>query len=393
VRVADNHNYFAAGVLVHNCDDPNNVKDQSDARLDEATNFFTRVLPTRFNDPVTGRLIVIQQRTHEKDISGYILSNLSSDYVKLILPMEFETKRRCVTVPLRYTNGKPWRDPRKEVGELLHPAQMPKAQLQELKRTIGSSYAIAGQLQQRPAPEEGGMIKKKWWKIWPHEKPPALQYTILSIDTAMSEREDAAYSAATTWGVFNETETPNEYGAGEGDGGFPVVIPNVILLSTWREQCAYPELRRRVQRMAIDYLDDGPSQRPVNKRRSPDIILVEAKANGISLIQDLRRGGVPAIGFNPDKLGDKKQRVRLITPLIESGRVWLPGKGPDYKVPRPFADDFREQCGMFPNAASRDLVDTMTQALWRLQSSGFVWGTGDPGPEEPEDMVYREAFY
>ena len=393
VRVADNHNYFANGVLVHNCDDPNNVKDQSDVRLDDALSFFTQVLPSRFNDPQTGRLVVVQQRTHERDISGYIMSNLSEDYVKLILPMEFESKRRCVTVPLPSTKGKPWRDPRKKEGDLLHPNQVPLDALQRLKRTIGSSYAIAGQLQQRPAPEEGGMIKKRWFRIWDQERPPALEYTVLSIDPAMSEASDASYSAATCWGVFNHVDEKNEFGAAVGDGGVPNTVPNVILLSTWRARCEYPELRARLRRMADDYLDDGPEPRNANKRRAPDMMLLEAKASGISLIQDLRRAGIPVAKFNPDRLGDKKQRVRLITPLLESGRVWLPGRPPDYKELRPYADEFREQASMFPAASSRDLVDTMTQALWRLMSSGFVWNPQDPGPEEPMDRGQAEAFY
>jgi len=355
-------------------DDLNNVKDQSDITLANALHFWKSVVPTRLNEPKTGRKIVVQQRTNEKDVSGHIMAHEKrSNWVKLILPLEFETKRCCVTVPLKSTGDKPWHDPRTKENESLMPGRWGAAEIATLKESLGSEYAVSGQLQQRPAPAEGGIIKKKWFNHWKQSSPPKLKYTVLSLDTALSERKDSAYSAATTWGVFEDENK----------------IPNVILLAVWRRRCEYPELRERIFRLSNDYLDDGDI--PTKGKRKPDMVLIEAKVSGISLIQDLARMGITATRFNPDKHGDKKERVRRITPLLESGRVWMPALPPTYDKLRHYADLFVEQCGAFPNAESRDLVDTMTMCLLRLWTSGFVWHPGDDAPSEPEDRKYAQT--
>jgi predicted phage terminase large subunit-like protein len=352
--------------------DPNNTKDQSAVVLENALRWWTTVVPTRLNDPKTGRMMVVQQRTHERDISGFIISNdKRKQWVKLILPLEFEIARRCVTVPLKSTGGKPWRDPRTKEGEPLIVERMGPEEIASLKESLGSEYAISGQLQQRPAPADGGIIKKKWFQLWKQAAPPKLEYKVLSIDTALSEKKAAAYNAATTWGVFKDMNG----------------IPNVILLAVWRKRCEYPELRERIARLAVDYLDDG--ELPSGKKRPPDMILIEAKVSGISLVQDLARMNILATRFKPDKYGDKLERVRRVTPLLEGGRVWVPAQPPTFERMRSFADVFVEQAGTFPNSESRDLVDTMTQALLRLWESAFVWHPADTAPEDPVDSRYE----
>jgi phage terminase large subunit-like protein len=384
LRIADNHNYFANGVLVHNCDDPNSAKDTSDAKLDTVLEWWNYVMPTRLNDLKTGRRIVVQQRVHEKDITGEILKNdVDGDWVKLILPMEFEEKRRAITVKLPSTKGEIWKDPRRQEGELLWPERIGRKELKKLKKELKTEYAVSGQLQQRPSPGEGGIIKKKWFQWWRNPEPPQVDFTMLSVDTAMSEEKESAMSAATTWGIFEHPE-------------FKFYC--IILLSTWRDNVGYPELRERIIRLSNHYLDNGPiynpdgtQTKPLKPRsdRKPNMVLIEAKNNGISLIQELSRSEINVIRFNPDKLGDKTMRVRLITPLLESKKVWVPAlplfdAGSSkyvYTRLRPFADEFVEHCGNFPKAESRDLVDTMTQALWRFEQGGYVTVSGDPEPE------------
>ena len=152
--------------------------------------------------------------------------------------------------------------------------------------------------------------------------------------------------------------------------------------------------KAQVQRMARDYRDDNYSTpiKPV-RGRSPDTILVEAKANGQMLIHDLARAGIIATKFNPDKFGDKIARVRLVTDIIENGRVWLPAMGPSYDTLRPWAADFLEQCVQFPAADSRDWVDTMTMAFLRIKQSGWVANTEDPMEETYDTPRERVAFY
>lgn len=137
-------------------DDPLSVDHaNSDADLKSAEITFTEALPTRVNNDESA-IVVIMQRLNEKDTSGIIIKR-DLGYTHLCLPMRFEADRRCIT-----SIG--FRDPRERDGELLFPERFPEATVKALEKTMGS-YAAAGQLQQRPAPREGGMFKKAWFPI------------------------------------------------------------------------------------------------------------------------------------------------------------------------------------------------------------------------------------
>jgi len=157
-------------------------------------------------------------------------------------------------------------------------------------------------------------------------------------------------------------------------------------------------LREHAKRLSVNYLDDGDlSQPPKPKKRSlkPDLIVIEDKTTGKILVRDLSRAGVTVVAFNPDKYGDKTQRVRMATPSLESGHVWVPGRGPDFTRPRHFADVALSQFASFPKGASRDLVDTMTQAILRLQESGWTWRSDDANvpSQYTNDRDIPEAVY
>jgi len=340
-------------------DDPNNAKDtESDLIRESRNTWWDQVWSTRMNNPKRDCKIVVQQRIHEKDITGHIIGNDDNNsWTRLILPMELETNRRAKTIILPSTNGKIWEDPREKEGELLWPERIGHVELAQLKQSLGSQYRIAGQLQQRPAPESGGIIKKHWFKWWKYAKPPKIEHTIQSWDTALGAKDSNCYSACTTWGLFLDDENRM----------------NIILLSLWRGKLEYPELRQMAQRMAQDYRDDDLND-PISpdRQHTPDLILIEAKSSGISLIQDLHKAGVIVTRFDPDKHGDKILRVRLITHLIEAGKVWLPAKPPEFTRLRDYADLMCSQASIFPAAESRDLVDTMTQVLLRMRDSGYL---------------------
>lgn len=157
----------------------------------------------------------------------------------------------------------------------------------------------------------------------------------------------------------------------------------------WRDRVEYPELREITKRLYFDYRDTGKERNPLFKGRPVDMCLIEAKASGDPLIQDLAAGGIRAIPFVPNKYGDKIQRVRLITPLIEGARVWLPAKPPNYNRLLPFADTFLESVATFPNSESRDLVDTMTQALLKLKEGKFLLNPRDERPTTPSHKEIR----
>jgi phage terminase large subunit-like protein len=97
---------------------------------------------------------------------------------------------------------------------------------------------------------------------------------------------------------------------------------------------------------------------------------VEATGFGDQLIKDLRQARITAIPFNPKEYGDKTRRAELVTPIIEGGVVWLPAQPPHFKSLMPFAQDFERYAAIFPKADSRDVIDTMSQALIRLKN-GF----------------------
>ena len=267
----------------------------------------------------------------------------------------------------------------REPGEALWPEQFPKEELEKIKRQPSTTSRIWSSLyQQNPVVDSGGIIDQTWFKWWKSKDPPKVKYVIQSWDTALTANKTSAFSASTTWGVFDDGND----------------IPNLILLSAWRDRAEWPVLRRMVQRMARDYRDDNYRVpiKPV-RGRAPDTILVEAKANGQMLIHDLAKAGIVATKFNPDKFGDKIARVRLVTDLIENGRVWLPAMGPTYDALRPWAADFLEQLVQFPAADSRDWVDTMTMAFLRIKQSGWVSNTEDPMEERYDTPVERAAFY
>lgn len=361
-------------------DDANSALEaNSDTKRDSTNAWFDQVWGTRLNDPKTDCKIVVQQRLHANDISGHIMNNDDSgSWICVVLPMEYEASRKCKTIILPSTNGKVWEDPREIEGELLCPERVGEDELKKLKQDLGSQYTISGQLQQNPAPSGGGIIKKDWFKWWKHSRPPQIEHVILSIDTALEAKEDNAYSAALTLGLFK-----NDYG-----------IMNLMLLSMMRAKLEYPELRRLIQRMALDYRDDN-LERPIRPdgAHKPDVVLIEAKASGISLIQDLMRAGIIATRFDPTKHGDKIQRVRLITHLLENGKVWVPAKPPDYTKLRPFADITLEQLRLFPNSESRDITDCLTQCLLRLSSSGWLVNTYDDDLSDTSVKAPTRALY
>lgn len=137
-------------------DDPLSVdhaNSEADLRAAELT--FTEALPTRVNNDDSA-IVVIMQRLHEKDTSGIIMKR-QLGYVHLCLPMRFEAERRCAT-RIGFV------DPRAEDGDLLFPERFPESTVVDLEKTLGS-YAAAGQLQQRPAPREGGMFKRAWFPV------------------------------------------------------------------------------------------------------------------------------------------------------------------------------------------------------------------------------------
>lgn len=135
-------------------DDPNNVREAESEAVREETNlWWDEAMSTRLNS-ADGRFIVVQQRVHERDMTGHIMAKERSEWTYLCLPARYEKDHPFVWVG----------DPRTQDGEPLWPNRFSAAHLDKLAKSMGA-YAAAGQLQQRPAPREGGMFKRSWFKV------------------------------------------------------------------------------------------------------------------------------------------------------------------------------------------------------------------------------------
>lgn len=352
-------------------DDPNNVlQADSDVIREGVNEWHDYVMSSRHAGLASEfRRLVVQQRTHHKDVTGHILSKDDQRWIHLCLPMEFEKTRCCSTIPLRMSKGNVFKDPRHQEGELLWPAGMNAQQLDDFKKKDfkNDSYRIAGQLQQRPSPQGGGIIRTEWLKWWKQKDFPEFEYVLQSWDTALTSSKLSCYSACTTWGVFKDKSG----------------TCNLMLLSVFKERVEYPELRKMATRLAQNY-HDVIMDDPLSGRMAPDLILIEEKVSGYSLLSDLMRANLPVMKFNPTRHGDKIGRCRLVTHLMENGLVWLPTETPHHELPTEDSAIFLEAAGLFPNEESNDVIDSMSQAFIRLMSTGWLSNKEDPMPEPQE---------
>lgn len=200
--------------------------------------------------------------------------------------------------------------------------------------------------------EEMGIYKRSWLKLWPAKKPiPAFELVVLSYDTGYTEKTQNDPTACTAWGLFPTAEGSGGYGA--------------LLCDAWSETLAYPDLRSRV--IASYETRYGPSE------RRPDIVLIEEKGSGISLIQDLRRAGLPVRTYNPGR-ADKIQRAHSTSHLVMNGCLWMPeSANPNRKGQvRDWCEPLIEQMVFFPNVEHDDYVDTLSQFLALMRDNLYM---------------------
>ena len=210
------------------------------------------------------------------------------------------------------------------------------------------------QWMQNPTSEEGSIIKREWWNIWEYDEMPSVSYIIQSYDTAFSKKENADYSAISTWGVFRPT---------------PDSPDCLILLDAQKGRWDFPELKR----IAFNEY----------KYWEPDMTLIEAKASGTPLTHELRRLGIPVVNYSPSRGHDKSTRMHSVAPIFESQLVYAPQ--------RKFAEEMIEECASFPFGKNDDLCDTMTQALMRFREGGLVSLEDDYSDEEKAPV--RRVYY
>lgn len=247
-------------------DDPHKAGEaNSDTMRRNVLDWFQTTLETRKNSKETP-IIVIMQRLHEDDLSGFLLSGGNGErWDHLNIP--------AIT----------------DAGESFWPDNS-SFELGELRRKEkANSYVFAGQYMQRPAPVGGGIFKDAWWQFY--DEAPAFKWLSIYADTAQKTGQDNDYSVFQLWGT---TSTGQKY-----------------MLDQLRGKWEAPEL-----------LEQGRAFWIKHKAKKPRAMKIEDKVSGTGLIQTLKREGIPIVAIQRNK--DKITRAFDAAPMIESSNVYLP---------------------------------------------------------------------
>jgi len=295
-------------------DDPHNpAQALSPVEREHALNWFDQTFSSRLNDKENGVIVTVMQRLNAGDLTAHLLAKGGWEHCNL--PAIAETKTIIDFGRIKKVRNE---------GDLLHEAREGKEAIARAKSELGS-YAFAGQYQQRPAPLEGGLFKAQWFKRYDKQKE-SYQRIIHSWDTAVKDKQINDPSCCTIWG--------------EDDTGFDLL--HVIV-----KRLQYPDLKASVISTADAW--------------APQAILIEDKASGQQLLQDLRRDTkLPIIAIMPKQ--DKITRASGVSAMIEAGRVRLPKNAS-------WLADFESEMLTFPNAAHDDQVDSMSQFLDWIRTS------------------------
>ena len=302
-------------------DDPLKPEEaMSETSRNKTNEWFDSTLYSRLNNKTNGCIIIIMQRLHEDDIVGHVLEQEEWEIVRLPAIAQTDETHHFLC---------PVRGPQvvyRRQGEALHPAREPLHVLESLRQRMGT-FNFAGQYQQIPAPAEGALVKREWLRFY-STKPVKFDRIIQSWDTANKVSELCDYSVCTTWGMLGK---------------------NVYLLHVMREKLEFPDLKRKVASMMHAY--------------STDLALIEDRASGTQLIQELQREGWNIQAISPEN--DKVMRMHTQTPMFENGRVYLPESAP-------WLDPYIHEICTFPSSKHNDQVDSTTQALtWMNQAAHY----------------------
>lgn len=321
-------------------DDPNDAKEiHSEVHRGSVNRNWFQGIRNRVNQPKASIRIGIMQRLHEDDWSGAMLAKGGVEHVRI--PQLFDSRPDCKCPTCkRGVTFVGWRDPRTEEGELLHPERFPLEVVEEEKAQ--GEYYFAGQHQQRPAPADGGVFKKSWWKWFDMVVPDEGGW-----DLVMPELRFLTLTVDASFGTLNETSDFNSLLVVGRKGPLRYVLDNITRKMTLDDTIK-----------AIKFLKARWGRRLTT-------VLVELKANGQSIIDGLKAAGVQGvIGFDP-KRDNKVARANAIQPFVQAGDVLLPKNFP-------WVDAFLHEFSVFPNGSHDDQVDALSQCLIHMHGSGSI---------------------
>ena len=316
-------------------DDPQNpLMANSEAERANVIAFFTNTLQSRLNDPKTGAFIIIMQRLHEMDLTGYILSE-DLGYTHLCLPAE-APERTVITFPVSK------KQIIREEGDILNPQRFDKDVLSGLKKSMGS-LQYAGQYQQVPAPAEGNIFKREWLNNFYSDGACPPTQDIQSWDMAFTKSEGSAKVAGFVMGRYKSG----------------IYIKDLV-----NDKMSFTESVAAVRMLSGKW----------PKARAK---VVENKANGPAIVDLLKKEIAGMVEFNPR--GSKEERAISVTPYFEAGNIFLP----DPKT-HPWVNDLVEDLLKFPKGTYKDTTDALVQGILYLMDKPMQTGP-------PADVVTGES--
>jgi predicted phage terminase large subunit-like protein len=295
----------------------------SEARRRVTNEWQENTLLSRFNSKKKGVMVIVAQRLHEDDVVGHVLERGDHWDVLSLPAIAQEDENIPYDTPFGpaiFTRTR---------GTALHPERDSLETLLKVRREIGE-YTFESQYQQSPQPLDGGVIKRSWIRHYKRGAlPERFSYILQSWDTANKTGELNDYSVCTTWGLY---------------GGY------FYLLDVFRKRLNYPDLKRAVA-------DQW-------RLHNPTRVLIEDKSSGIPLIQELRAEGIFGVeAYKPAPGSDKLLRLHAQSIKFESGKVFLPSDAP-------WLDEYERELTGFPGGKYDDQVDSTTQALEFLGTTG-----------------------
>jgi predicted phage terminase large subunit-like protein len=296
-------------------DDPLKADDAlSELRRRSVNEWYDNTLRSRLNSQEMGAIIIVMQRLHADDLVAHVQKHESWDVLSFPAIAEQDET---------YDFSTPYGRKRiqRKNGEALHPAFLSLAALESQRRAM-TEYNFTAQYQQNPQPPSGVIVKREWLKFYgPNDKPEKFDKIIQSWDTANKDTELSNYSVCTTWGLKKQ---------------------HMFLLDVYRRKLEFPDLKRAVRELAALH--------------RANIVLVEDKASGSSLIQELRFEHFSLVQAAPAIDGDKVMRLHAQTAKIEGGFVLFPKQAHWLEV-------YLRELISFPNSKYDDQVDSTVFAL------------------------------
>jgi predicted phage terminase large subunit-like protein len=324
-------------------DDPlseQDIKAGNTSSLDSTYEWFSAGLRTRLMPE--GKICVLHTRWHQRDLIGRLIKDSAMN--------EGGDKYETFEFPAILNENT-------EEEKSIWPEQW---SLEALQQTRSSMHHIMwqwyAQYQQNPTAAEAAIIKRDWIRWWEKDDPPKINFIVQSFDTALTTKQRSDFSVCHTWGTWTN----------EDDG-----TENVILLNKVKGKYEFPELKA----MAHEQF----------KEWQPDSVIVEAKASGQPLIDEMRRSGIFVQDFSPGKGQDKIARLNAVADMFASGHVWFPENA--------WAAATVEEILAFPAGEHDDEVDTMTLALMRIRKGGLLRLSSDYEDNEPRYAARRQAYY